>query len=94
MQVLNAILSLVMFKCLNMSLCLDNVSNVSLMLYIVGKQVYHWYMRRRTVYCKFTSDKSGDGAKVYADREQFLKGHITRLTGRNIASVSIKNIII
>ncbi len=49
-----------MFKCLNMSL-LDNVSNVSLILYIVGKQVYQWYMGRRTVFGKLTTEKSGDG---------------------------------
>ncbi len=46
---------------------------------------------------KLTAEKSGDGARIYKDREQwtldkfqFLKGHITRLTERNIASVSIK----
>ncbi len=82
-----------MLKCLKMSL-LDNESNVSLILYIVGKQ---WYMGRRTVCGKQTTEKSGDGAWVYMDHEQwtldkfqFLKGHITRLTGCNIASVSIK----
>ncbi len=54
-------------------------------------------MGRRTVFGKLTAEKSGDGALVYTDREQwtldkfkFLKGHITRLTGRNIASVSTK----
>ncbi len=84
---------------MNMSL-FDNVSNVSLSLYIVGKQVYQWYMGRRTVYGKLTADKSGDEAKVYTDREQwtldkfqFLKSDITRLTGHNIASVSINNIM-
>ncbi len=80
-----------------MSELFDNVSNVSLILYIVGKQVYQGYMGRRTVFGKLTAEKSGDGAQVYMDREQwtldkfqFLKGHITRLTGCNIASVSIK----
>ncbi len=49
---------------------------------------------------KLTAEKSGDGARIYTDREQwtidkfqFLKGHITRLKGRNIASVSIKTIL-
>ncbi len=90
MQVLNAILSLVMLKYLNIHF-FDNVSNVSLIFYIVGTQVYQWYMGRRTVYGKLATDKSDDGAKVYTDREhwtldkfQFLKGHITRLTGHNI----------
>ncbi len=75
----------------------DNVSNVSLILYIVGKQVYQWYMGRRTVFGKLTAEKSGDGALVYTDREQWtldkvqiFKGHITRLTGQNIDGVSIK----
>ncbi len=74
----------------------DNVSNVSLILYIVGKLVYQWYMGRRTVFGKLTAEKSGDGARIYTDRVrwtldkfQFLKGHVTRLTGRNIVSVSI-----
>ncbi len=46
---------------------------------------------------KLIAEKSGDGAHFYTDHEQwtlekfqFLKGHITRLTGLNIASVSIK----
>ncbi len=55
---------------MNMSL-FYNVSNVSLILYIVGKQVYQWYMGRRTVYGKLTTDNSGDGAKVCTDREQW-----------------------
>ncbi len=66
-------------------------------MYIVGKQVYQWYMGTRTVFGKLTAEKSGDGGWVYTDCEQwtpdkfqFLKGHITRVTGRNIASVSIK----
>ncbi len=74
-----------------------NVSNVCFILYIVGKKVYQWYMGRRTVFGKQTTEKSGDGAHIYTDCEQwtldkfqFLKGHITRLTGRNIACVSIK----
>ncbi len=46
MQVLNAILSLVMLKCLNMSLFLIMFHKVSLILYIVGKQVYQWYIGR------------------------------------------------
>ncbi len=78
----------------------DNVSNVSLILYIAGKQVYQWYMGSRTVFGKLTAEKSGDGARIFTDREQwtlnkfqFLKGHITRLTRRNIASVSIKYLI-
>ncbi len=72
----------------------DNVSNVSLILYIVEKQVYQWYMSRMRVYGKLTTDKSGDGAKIYRDWEQwtldkfhFLKGHISRLTGHNIANI-------
>ncbi len=49
-----------------------------------------WYMGRRT------AEKSDDGAWIYIDQKQwtldkfqFLKGHITRLTGHNIASVNI-----
>ncbi len=78
----------------------DNVSNVSLILYIVGKQMYQWYMGRRTVFSKLAAEKSGDEARIYTDQEQwtldkfqFLKEHITRLTGCNIASVSIKYVI-
>ena len=74
---------------------LNNVSNVYFNFYIVGDQIYQWYMGRRTVFGKLTAEKSGDGAREYTDREKwimdkfsFLKGHITRLTGRNIASVS------
>ncbi len=88
-----------MLKCLNMSL-FYNVSNVSLILYIVGKQEYQSYMCSRTVFGKLTANKSGDGAKIYTDREQWtldkfhiLKGRITRLTECNIASVRIKNIM-
>ncbi len=64
---------------------------------IVGKEVYQWYMGRRTVFGKLTAEKSGDGAWIYThpeqwtlDKFQFLKGHMTRLTGHNIVSVSIK----
>ncbi len=55
MQVLNAMVSLEMFKCLKHVTSFDNASNVSLMLYIVGKQVYQWYMGRRTVFGKLTA---------------------------------------
>ncbi len=58
-----------MLKCLNMSL-FYNVSNVSLILYIVGRQVYQWYMGRRTVFGQMTAEKSGDGARIYTDHEQ------------------------
>ncbi len=63
--------------------------------------MYHLYIGRTTVYGKLTAEKSGDGAKVLSDCEQwtidnfhFLKGHITRLTGCTIASVSIKNLFL
>ncbi len=62
--------------------------------------MYQWYMGRMTVIGKLTAEKSGDGARIYTDREQwtpdkfqFLKGHNTRLTGCNIPSVSIKYLI-
>ncbi len=58
--------------------------------------MHQWLMGRRRVFGKLAAEKSGDGALVYMDREQwtldkfqFLKGHITRLTGHNIASVNI-----
>ncbi len=75
----------------------DNVSNISLILYIVGKQVYHWYIGRRTIYGKLTTDKSGDGVRVYTDRKlwtldnfYFLHVNISMLTRFNISNVSIK----
>ncbi len=54
-------------------------------------------MGKRTVFGKLTSiHKSGDGARVLTDRKQwtldkfkFLNGHITKLAGRNVTSVSI-----
>ncbi len=53
-------------------------------------------MERHTVFGKLSAEKSGDGARVLIVREQwtldkfkFLKGHITRLAGCNVASVSI-----
>ncbi len=46
-------------------------TNVSLILYIVGKQVYQWYMGRMTAFGKLTAEKSGNGAWIYTDREQW-----------------------
>ncbi len=74
------------------------VSNVCFILYCAGKQVYQLYIGRRTVYGKLTHEKSRDGAWELTDREKwtrdkfhFLKGNISRVTGSNISSVSIKN---